>query len=237
MARSGISTLAYAAAALVAVAALAWLGLTGFAWTDYEVEAAPAFAALARGDVTGFLGAAQANGGSLVLRAPFAVATGWLGGGELAVYRAVALPCLLVGAALGVVLARRSPRHAWLVLALAAANPVTLRALEIGHPEELLSGVLCVGAVLAAAGPRPLAAGLLLGLRRPGRPPLLTLGAVLATGATFEWLPGHLSPDDQSIAYLAWMLPLTALLARAALPARAPARRAVPSDVLASIAR
>jgi hypothetical protein len=377
---------------MVAVVGLAWLGLIGLAWNDYEVEAAPPFAALTRGDVVGFLQAAPAYGGSLVLRAPFAGVTAWLGGGELAVYRAVSIPCLLAGAALGVVLARRSPRHGWLVLALATANPIALRALEIGHPEELLGGALCVGAVIAAAGSRGLLAGLLLGLalatkawsvlaigpvvlalapgarlralgvagavvaavyapllaagsvaaigagvrttgsvifqpwqvfwflgepglvviggdgfpkpdgwrtppgwlaalthpliailvipasvvwaavrrpqgeevllllallfaarclldpwnnvyyglpfllallawealRRPAGPPVLTLGATAAAWASFEWLPRVLGPDAQSLAYLAWMLPLCMLLVRSALPASS--RSSAPSS-------
>jgi hypothetical protein len=45
-----------------------------------------------------------------------------------------------------------------------AGNPLTLRALEIGHPEELFGGVLCVAAALAAGARRPLLAGVLLGL-------------------------------------------------------------------------
>jgi hypothetical protein len=48
--------------------------------------------------------------------------------------------------------------------ALLLLNPVTFSAITAGHPEELLAGALCVGAVLAAQGSRPLAAGALLGL-------------------------------------------------------------------------
>jgi len=367
------STWRLAAAALAAVAALAFLGLTGFAFSDYETEAAPAFAALAAGDLVAFLERCPAYGGALVLRAPVALATDWLGGGELAIYRAVALPCLLAAAALGVWLARRAPRYGWLALAGCAANPVTLRALEIGHPEELLGGTLCVAAVLVAARGRGAWAGVLLGLavatkawgvlaagpvllalpagtrlralaaaglaggavllplwltgpagghavatgsvifqpwqvwwwlgdtgsvvlggdglpkpdgwrtppawlsplahpgiaalvvpaslgwalarrprgddlllllailllarcvldpwntvyyglpcllaltawevlRRPDRPPVLALGATVATWATFEWLPGMAGPDGQSVFYLAWALPLMAVL-------------------------
>jgi hypothetical protein len=44
------------------------------------------------------------------------------------------------------------------------ANPLTLRALDVGHPEELLGGALCAGAALAALRDRSLLAGLLLGL-------------------------------------------------------------------------
>jgi hypothetical protein len=70
------------------------------------------------------------------------------------------------------------------VLALAAANPITLRALEIGHPEELLGGALCVGAVLAAAGRRGLLAGVLLGLALATK-----AWAVLAVGPVVLALP------------------------------------------------
>ena len=49
-------------------------------------------------------------------------------------------------------------------------EPRHLRALEYGHPEELLGGVLCVAAALAALGRRPVAAGLLLGLAVANKP-------------------------------------------------------------------
>jgi hypothetical protein len=88
--------------ALTGSAALAWLGLYGFAWNDYEEEARPAFDALVHGHVTAFLRLAPAYGGSLVERAPFALVTRLWGGGELAVYRMVAVPCLLAAALLGV---------------------------------------------------------------------------------------------------------------------------------------
>jgi hypothetical protein len=51
-----------------------------------------------------------------------------------------------------------------LALVLCVANPITLPALEFGHPEELLGAVLCVAAVLAAMSGRPIWAGALLGL-------------------------------------------------------------------------
>ena len=43
-------------------------------------------------------------------------------------------------------------------------SPLTIGARLGGHPEELLAGALCVGAVLAALHDRPLLAGALLGL-------------------------------------------------------------------------
>lgn len=167
--------LAPAAAAIAAAALLAWMGLLTMAFTDYEVEAEAALRALRGGDLAGFVDASPAYGGSLVLRAPFALAPNLWDGGDLALYRSMAVPALLAGVVLGLVLfARaRSRTHAvaaWLVLGLTAANPLTLRALEIGHPEELLGGALCVGAALAAGARRPALAGLLLGLAVANKP-------------------------------------------------------------------
>jgi hypothetical protein len=155
---------------LAGAVVLAWLGLAGFAWSDYDSEAAGAMRALAGGDVNGFLQQIPAYGGSLVLRAPLAGATAALGGGELAIYRVLAIPCLLAGVVLAAALARRmaargASRQACLaVVALCAVNPVILPALQIGHPEELLCAALAIGAVLVAAEDRWLLAAVLLGL-------------------------------------------------------------------------
>jgi hypothetical protein len=167
-------------------ATLAWLGLYGFAWNDYENEAQPAFNALVHGHLSSFLRLAPAYGGSLVERAPFALIPGLWGGGELAVYRMVALPCLLAAAALGVwlVARMRAQGHSTLsravALGICVANPLTLSALELGHPEELLGACLCVAAVLCAGRDRPLWAGLLLGLAIANKEwALLAVGPVL----------------------------------------------------------
>ncbi|MGH2942971.1 MAG: hypothetical protein ACRDLN_09415, partial [Solirubrobacteraceae bacterium] len=92
---------------LAGTALLSWLGLVGFLWSDYDNEVSGAMRALAAGDVASFLAQAPAYGGSLVLRAPFAAATAALGGGELAIYRAVSIPCVLAGVVLAASLARR----------------------------------------------------------------------------------------------------------------------------------
>jgi hypothetical protein len=179
-------------AAAVGSATLAWLGLYGYAWTDYEVEARPAFAALVHGHLTEFLQLAPAYGGSLVLRAPFALLSDLWGGGELTVYRLVALPCLLGAAALGVWLVadmrrRGAPPLARAVaLGLCVANPLTLSALEVGHPEELLGAALCVAAVLLAGRGRPLWAGLLLGAAIANKE-----WALLAVGPVILALPAR----------------------------------------------
>ena len=170
MRRIARENVACALGALLASAGVAYLGLETFLWSDYETEAAPAFAALVHGNVDLFLRLAPAYGGSFVERAPFALVPSLWGGGALAVYRAVAVPCLLAGAMLGVWLVARmrragAPRGARaLTLALCVANPLALNALEIGHPEELLGACLCIAAVLLAASDRPLWAGLALGL-------------------------------------------------------------------------
>jgi hypothetical protein len=71
-----------------------------------------------------------------------------------------------------------------MVLLLCAANPITWRAVEMGHPEELLGGALCVGAVLAGLARRPGWAGLLLGLAIANK-----AWAVLAIGPVLLALP------------------------------------------------
>jgi hypothetical protein len=170
----------------IATATMAWLGLYGFAWNDYETEAQPAFQALVHGHVHEFLRLAPAYGGSLVERAPFALLSTLWGGGELSVYRLVALPCLLSAGALGIwLLARmraegRPPLSRALVLGLCVANPLVLRALEVGHPEELLGACMCVAAVLLASRNRLLPAAILLGLAIANKEwALLAIGPVL----------------------------------------------------------
>ncbi|HEV3379212.1 MAG TPA: glycosyltransferase 87 family protein [Thermoleophilaceae bacterium] len=159
-----------------AAVVLGAMGLLTPAFTDYELEAEPSLHALRAGDWIAFLQHAPAYGGSLVLRAPFALLPGLWGGGDLALFRSMAAPCLLAGVVLAVGLWWRarelghSRATCWLALLLVAANPLTLRALEIGHPEELLGGVLCVAAALAAGRGHPLAAGVLLGLAIANKP-------------------------------------------------------------------
>jgi hypothetical protein len=63
------------------------------------------------------------------------------------------------------VLARGLPVAAALLVGLLAVlNPGTFRSLHWGHPEEILAGALCVGAIIAATRGRGLLAGVLLGL-------------------------------------------------------------------------
>ncbi len=159
-----------AAAAAAAVVIVGWLGLSNWAWTDYDAEARPAFDALLGGHFAHFLTLAPAYGGSLLMRAPFVFVPKLWGGGELSTFRAAAAPSLVASAVLGVwmVARMRTLGRAWIAravaLGLCVANPITFSALEYGHPEELLGAVLCIAAVLVAIRGRPVWAGVLLGL-------------------------------------------------------------------------
>lgn len=156
---------------LLGLAVLARLTMLTLAFTDYEQESLPAVQALLGGHAGSFFSLLPTYGGSLVMRAPAALAAHALGGGELAVFRSLALPCLAAALAFGLVLWRhlagdtpRGAMAAWIALAVVVANPVIIPALDIGHPEELLGAVLCAGAVIAARRDRAVLAGALLGL-------------------------------------------------------------------------
>jgi len=163
------------AVALILALASGLLGTQSIAFSDYEIEAEPAAVALAAGELGRFADLAPAYGGSLVLRAPFAWAAGALGfGADLGLYRALVLPALLAAGLLAVWLWRcarsTGAPGAWLALVLAGANPFSLRALEVGHPEEVVGAVLCVAALLLALRDRAVAAGVLLGLAAANKP-------------------------------------------------------------------
>jgi hypothetical protein len=183
----------WAAAALAGCLLTGWLSLREIIpGGDYEREAGPSFQALAHGHLLEFLRLAPAYGGSLIERAPFALLPGLWGGGRAAVFHLVALPALLAGAALGVWLITRvrpgqgSTLVKAVTLGLCVASPVTFRALELGHPEELLGAVLCVAAVLTAERGRAPAAGILLGLAVANKE-----WALLAAGPALLALPSR----------------------------------------------
>jgi hypothetical protein len=201
--------------ALAGCSTLAWLGLYGFAWTDYEAEAQSSLEALVHGHVAEFLRLAPAYGGSLIERAPFAVLPDLWSGGPLAVYRSVAVPCLLAGAALGVWLVAgmrardASPLARAVALGICVANPMTLRALEIGHPEDVLGASLCIAAVALAChrGDRrrhALLAGVLVGLAVANKE-----WALLAIGPMLLALP----PRRRALGVLGCVLAAGVLLA------------------------
>ncbi len=178
-----------AGVAVVALLVIAKLGLVSLA-PDWRAEAKPAVDALLAGHLHGFLTLAPVYGGSLILRAPFMLATKLWHGGDLAVYRASAVPCLLATGALGVWLAAQmrakgaSTVARLAVIVLCVANPLTLPALKWGHPEDLLGAALCIAAVLCALRDRPIWAAVLLGLAVPNKE-----WAILAVGPVLMALP------------------------------------------------
>jgi hypothetical protein len=134
---------------------------------DYPVDAGPAIDALRASDLAGFLSAHPDMGPvSIVVRAPFAA----LGGDELWAYRWGALPCVIAAGLLGLYLARLAGRRGAGTPAQAAlvgvcvVNPLNVAAVESGHPEEILTAVLAVGAVAAAAEGHRGRTAILLGL-------------------------------------------------------------------------
>jgi len=140
--------------------------------TDYVADTQPAIDALRHGDLGAFYADQPSMGPlSLWLRWPAALLADAVGGGDLAVYRLGALACLLVPAVVVTGLARLLDRRGalgrneiLLLVAVLSLNPVTLRALELGHPEEPLGAALCLGAVVLAATNRVGPAGVVLGL-------------------------------------------------------------------------
>lgn len=140
--------------------------------TDYVVDTQPAIDALRDGAFGAFFAEQPSMGPlSLWLRWPAALLADATGGGDLAIYRLGALACLLVVAVVVTGLARLLHRRGTpgrteilLLVAVLSLNPVTLRALELGHPEEPLGAALCLAAVLLAASDRVGAAGIVLGL-------------------------------------------------------------------------
>ena len=136
---------------------------------DYFQDASAAIDALARGDVGDYLDQRALMGSfSLLLRAPFVALV--FDQSLSVVYYAGVLPCFAAVMALAFTLRRRMttlgrPAAAVaLVTVVALLNPGVLRSIHWGHPEELLAGALCAGAVLAATRGRSPLAGLLLGL-------------------------------------------------------------------------
>jgi hypothetical protein len=155
--------------ALLVIAALTIRARTSMSpGLDYDTDARAAIDALANGDWSGFVANQPLMGSfSVLLRAPFAALASdstrdggyWLG----------VLPCLAALAGVGVAIGRRLPARgagtsaAWIAGGLVVLNPLMFRALNWGHPEELLAAALCVGAVLAVLGGRDVLGALLLG--------------------------------------------------------------------------
>jgi hypothetical protein len=138
---------------------------------DYPDDGGPAIAALLHGNLRAFGQARPAMGAlSLLVRAPFA-GLAYLGDPTMTnIYRWGVLPCVLAVAFLGLWLARIARSRGvgligqLLIVLLSIDNPLVSSAIILGHPEELLTAALCVGALIAALGQRLTLTTVLLGL-------------------------------------------------------------------------
>lgn len=167
----------WAACAALLAAAAGWFQLGGgFAFTDYDLEAAAAVRELLAGDVAGFLAQAPSYGGSLLLRSPALLAVAPFGGGETAAYVAMAvLPLLaLVALAAGLAVSARRGGAGLLAaggtIAVVLLNPASAGALAFGHAEEALGAVLVVAAAVTARRGRWALSGVLLGIAVANKP-------------------------------------------------------------------
>ena len=167
VARRWLDIAGFGALAALAVGMSVHYGSLG----DYEADAAPAFEALTRGDLHGFLTSEALMGPfALIARVPFVLAANVGDASMLGRYQWGAVGCLLASAALAVVVVRAmrragQPPHACVIAAvLLVANPLVVKALQFGHPEEMLGAALCAGAMLAAMSRRAILAAVLFAL-------------------------------------------------------------------------
>jgi hypothetical protein len=155
---------------------------------DYEPDAAPGFEALARGHLHDFFASGALMGPfALLARAPFVLVGNLLGDGSmLDLYRWGAVGCMLAAAALALAVAalmHRAGQPTWACLlgaVLLVANPLVVKALRFGHPEEILVAALCTGAMLAAMKGRSALAGVLFALALTSKQSALVIIAPMA---------------------------------------------------------
>jgi hypothetical protein len=138
---------------------------------DYDEQVKPAINALLDGNVGEFFRVQPVYGGfSVLVRLPFAAIARVGGGGDLLIYKFGVLPCLVALGLAGFLLVRRMHERGQSALTqllaggLLVVNPVTIAAIQRGHPEELLTAALVLGATFAAVRSHPGWAGVLLGL-------------------------------------------------------------------------
>lgn len=154
---------------------VAWMSpTTGDYWPGGHVlgdgNPAPAIAALAQGHFGAYLVNQPVMGlVSILLRVPAALLVHTRPGHPLLEYRVGTVLCLCPAAVLAAWLARLDGRREWkavcaLLCLLVIAGPVTVAAINSGHPEEVLAAVLAIAAVIAAQRQRQWWAGVMLGL-------------------------------------------------------------------------
>jgi hypothetical protein len=143
------------------------LAFTNTSIGDFSTDSVPAIAALDHLHFSAYFAATPAMGPlAILVEAPLAL----LGHSGLTEYRWASMAGLVAVAGLGWYLCSLALRRGVSVLAatvlalLCVINPITLVALQVGHPEELFTAALAVGAVVLAAEGMSIRAGLLLGI-------------------------------------------------------------------------
>ncbi len=152
---------------VVAIGSL-WLTTTMSGTSDWTVDSWPAVNALRHGEIHAYLSAKAMMGPfATLVQAPFAA---FAGSGQLVTYRWAAFPCVLAAGLLGLYLARiagrrgASPVFQVLLAGICLVNPLTVAALQSGHPEEILTASLAIGAIASAAEGHGWRTAVLLGL-------------------------------------------------------------------------
>ena len=186
------------AVVVLAAAIVAWVVVSRGATGDYVVggppgadNAGPPLVALIHGRL-GELPRLQTVMGpvSLLWRAPFVAVATALGAGPHLGYEVGAIACLLTLVALVAWIVVREPTARQLAAAALAGvvmilGPATAGAVNAGHPEEVLTSVFTVAAVIAAQADRRTTAAVLLGLAVGTKE-----WALLAVPAVLVALPG-----------------------------------------------
>lgn len=197
---------------VLVVAASLWLASTTSTTGDWSVDSWPAVGALAHGHLSDYLSAKAMMGPfSTLLEAPFAALSG---GSGLHAYRWAAFPCLLAVGFLGLYLARVAGRRGassltrFLIAALCLVNPLTLEALQYGHPEELLTAALAVAAIACASEGHGRRTAVLLGLALASKQ-----WAVVAILPALMALPGRRVRTGLAAGALAALLMLPGVIA------------------------
>lgn len=176
------------AGGILLAAMVAWsTPATGDYWPGGKVigdsNAAPAIDALAHGHIGAYLANQPLMGlVSILLRVPAAMVAHARPGHPLLEYRLGVVLCLCSAPLLSAWLSRLSPGREWKAICLLAcvlliAGPGKIDAVRAGHPEEALTAVLAVSAVIAAQRQRQWWAGVILGLAI-GTKPWAVLAAV-----------------------------------------------------------
>jgi hypothetical protein len=222
--------------ALGALAGGALIAIRAPGMGDYPSDAGPALTAIAHGSVAGFFSHQPAMGGvSLYLRAPFVLLAAALHDSPVGIYRLGDLPCVLAVALIALWMARVAGRRGTgpggraAIVAICLVNPLIRDALYWGHPEELLTASLAVGALLAASERKVALTAVLAGLAVASKqwallivlPTLLVLereriraGLVMlavAAGSTLPMVIGNFAAFRHALHYISSPQPVTTL--------------------------